>query len=174
MALPILLAACGGGVSQEEFDAVQGDLQAAQARVQSLETQLQSEQAQAAGLQQRLVVDGVATLTRPSAPVDLDKGERVYLELDLFREGQAGVGVPIGEAKIDGVATEPAGTFGLFNRLVFRIFGEGDIYVAALPVGEQLEGAIIGGNGEFSGASGEFSFTITSPGVFRHVFTFED
>ena len=47
LALPFLLAACGGGVSQEEFDAVQADLQVAQARVQSLE-------AQAAGLQQRL------------------------------------------------------------------------------------------------------------------------
>jgi len=54
LAIPILLAACGGGLSQEEFDAVQGDLQAAQARVQLLETQLQTEQAQAAALQQRL------------------------------------------------------------------------------------------------------------------------
>ncbi len=54
LALPILLAACGGGVSQEEFDAVQEDLLAAQARVQSLETQLQTEQAQAAAVQQRL------------------------------------------------------------------------------------------------------------------------
>ena len=54
LALPILLAACGSGVSQEEFDAVQGDLQATQAQVQSLETQVQTEQAQAAALQQRL------------------------------------------------------------------------------------------------------------------------
>jgi hypothetical protein len=30
-ALPILMVACGAGVSEEEFQAVQGDLQAAQA-----------------------------------------------------------------------------------------------------------------------------------------------
>lgn len=47
LALPILLAACGGGVIQEKFDTVQGDLETVQSRVQSLE-------AQATGLQQRL------------------------------------------------------------------------------------------------------------------------
>ncbi len=45
--LPILLAACGDGVSDEEFAAVQGDLQAAQA-------QAQTAQARVAELQQRL------------------------------------------------------------------------------------------------------------------------
>ena len=47
LALPILLAACGGGVIQEKFDAVQVEFQEAQERVRSLE-------AQATGLQQRL------------------------------------------------------------------------------------------------------------------------
>ena len=51
LALPILLSACGGGVSQEEFDAVKGDLQAAEARVQSLETQVQTAEAQVQSLE---------------------------------------------------------------------------------------------------------------------------
>ena len=38
-ALPILMVACGGGVSEEELQAVQGDLQAAQAQVQTLEAE---------------------------------------------------------------------------------------------------------------------------------------
>ena len=46
-ALPILLAACGGGVTDEEFAKVQGDLRAQQARVQQLESEV-------AGLDQRL------------------------------------------------------------------------------------------------------------------------
>ena len=37
----ILLAACGERVSKEKFEAVQGDLQAARAQVQSLETEKQ-------------------------------------------------------------------------------------------------------------------------------------
>ena len=40
LALPVVLAACGGGVSQEEFDAVQGDLQAAQAQAAALQQRL--------------------------------------------------------------------------------------------------------------------------------------
>ena len=40
LALPILLTACGNGVSQEEFDAVQGDLQAAQAQAAVLQQRL--------------------------------------------------------------------------------------------------------------------------------------
>ena len=54
LALPFLLAACGGGVSQEEFDAVQGDWRAEQARAQSSETQLQTEQARAQSLETQL------------------------------------------------------------------------------------------------------------------------
>ena len=57
-ALPVLLTACG--VSDEELEAVQGDLQVEQGRVQqleaqveSLETQVQTLQAQAADLQER-------------------------------------------------------------------------------------------------------------------------
>ena len=53
-ALTILLAACGGGVSDEEFAAVQFDLQAQQAQVQQLE-------AEVAGLNQRLT-QGAATV----------------------------------------------------------------------------------------------------------------
>ena len=45
-ALPILLAGCGGGVSEEEFEAVQRDLQSARSQVQSLEAQTQELQAQ--------------------------------------------------------------------------------------------------------------------------------
>ncbi len=40
LALPILLTACGSGVSQEEFDSVQGDLQAAQAQAAALQQRL--------------------------------------------------------------------------------------------------------------------------------------
>lgn len=40
-ATSILLAACGERVSKEKFEAVQGDLQAARAQVQSLETEKQ-------------------------------------------------------------------------------------------------------------------------------------
>lgn len=47
VATPILLAACGGGVSEEEFDAVLSDLRAQESRVQGLE-------AEVALLQQRL------------------------------------------------------------------------------------------------------------------------
>ena len=46
-ALPILLVACGDGVSDAELAAVQQDLQAQQVRVEGLEAEVQ-------GLQQRL------------------------------------------------------------------------------------------------------------------------
>ena len=54
VALPILLTACGSGVSEEDLKAVEEKLQVAQARVQSLETKLQTEQSEVAALQQRL------------------------------------------------------------------------------------------------------------------------
>ena len=38
-ALHSILASCSGGVSQEEFDAVEADLQATQRQVQSLEAE---------------------------------------------------------------------------------------------------------------------------------------
>ena len=54
VALPILLTACGSGVSEEDLEAVEGELQVAQARVQSLETQSQAEQAQVQSLETQL------------------------------------------------------------------------------------------------------------------------
>ena len=40
LSLPILLAGCGGGVSEEGFNSLEAELQAAQGRVQSLEARL--------------------------------------------------------------------------------------------------------------------------------------
>ena len=47
VAAALALAACGGGASEEELEAVEKDLQSERARVQELE-------AEVAGLQQRL------------------------------------------------------------------------------------------------------------------------
>ena len=48
-AVPVLLAGCGEGVSKEEFEAVQTDLQAARSQVQSLEAEKRELQATAVG-----------------------------------------------------------------------------------------------------------------------------
>ena len=47
--LSVLLVSCGGGVSQDEFDAVQGDLEAARSQVQSLESEKRALETQATG-----------------------------------------------------------------------------------------------------------------------------
>ena len=50
--LPILLTACGGGVSEEAFASVQGDLQQAQTQVQQLESEVSTVKETLAGLPQ--------------------------------------------------------------------------------------------------------------------------
>ena len=62
------------------------------------------------------------------------------------------------------MATEPNGTFGVMGTLVFTLT-EGDIHVSIRTADSTtgvVEGAIIGGTGNFRGATGEY-FSIRLP-----------
>ena len=91
LALPFLLAACGGGVSQEEFDAVQGDLRAEQARAQSSETQLQTEQARAQSSETQLQTEQ-ARAQSLETQLQTEQAQAVALQQRLDR-GAAILGV---------------------------------------------------------------------------------
>ena len=77
LVLLLLAPSCNGGVSAEELEAVQADLQTQQARVRELEEQVRSSQAEIAELQRRL--------GRTAAIVGA---------LDLFTNPPEGVGEP--------------------------------------------------------------------------------
>ena len=71
-AVPVLLAGCGEGVSKEEFEAVQTDLQAARSQVQSLEAEKRELQATAVGgsleeLGRALLIDHIMVFHLPSS-----------------------------------------------------------------------------------------------------------
>ena len=139
--------------------------------------------AQANGVINNLVVDVAPTFSTTNVSnCDLEQGHQFYQELDVYEEGQFGVGAPIGVFHVDAVKTEPAGMCGDRAHRAFRIFDKGDIYVEALDkpgpapgvLGECI-GVIIGGNGDFQGATGDMPNPIiisNNPIVIRLEFRF--
>jgi hypothetical protein len=120
----------------------------------------------------QMVVDAKIRFNTALSP-DLDKGERGYVEYDLYPEGQVVVGNEIGEMIVDFVATEQEGIAAAFAQTVTRIFEKGTIFGSLYHYQLQCEGTITGGTGELHRASGEFSLTQISPEVFRYTFNFD-
>ena len=118
----------------------------------------------------QLVVDWVFKFITPGGSDTLDKGERQYGEFDLFAEGTVGIEERIGEGKWDLVSTEPVGISGWYESESFHIFGQGVIEIVG--VGPPWEGAIVGGTGDFAGASGEYSTECEFEGFCRITLTF--
>ena len=119
---------------------------------------------------EQLVVDWVQIFITPGGSNSLAKGERNYGEFDLFAEGTVGTEARIGEGKWDLVSTTDVGTFGWYESETFHIFGQGVIEIVG--VGPPWEGAIVGGTGDFAGASGEYSTECGFEGVCRITLTF--
>lgn len=100
---------------------------------------------------------------------ELDKGVRTYQEWGLLNAR----GEPVGLYRFHAVSTQPveADVPAWYGNESFEIFGEGvieGISQADGAIGLFPVGAIIGGTGRFSGASGEYSATDFS----NYTFTF--
>ena len=126
----------------------------------------------------QLVVDGVGTFTTPTradkgGTAKMKEGERYYGEFDVYAVDTVGTGAnPIGEGKWYGVSTEPKGIGEWWESQTIHIFGRG--VIEGVDTGPPWKGAIIGGTGEFAGASGEYSAGGGGAGFFRLTFTFQD
>jgi len=120
----------------------------------------------------QLVVDVVRTFHTPRGNNKLTVGERFFSNLDVFEEGTFGTAEEkkIGEGIWYGVAT----SWGWWESQTIRIDEQGVIF--GEDTGLPWEGAIIGGTGEFAGASGEYvgDGLGGDPQVSRITFTFEN
>lgn len=125
-----------------------------------------------------LVVDWVGTFDNAAeigkTCVDLGEFEQFTWAgtADLYAEGTFGAEPRIGEEVFSIVSTEPEGVCGWYGTASYNIFGEGIIEVTSH--GLPWEGAILGGMGIFTGASGEYTVVGIGGGVFRVTFTFEN
>ena len=88
---------------------------------------------------------------------------RNRIEAVLFEEGACEDEFPdvsgeevIGTLRGNLIATEPEGAFGVIGTLIYT-FPEGDIHVSMRSINRTAKGAIIGGTGDFRGATGEYS-----------------
>ena len=123
---------------------------------------------------QELMVDAVITNLTPGSSSTLNKGETLYVEFDLFRQGDAG-GEVIGEGDFMGMSTagNVSGAMGLF---VYRIDDIGEIHVSAgSGTGVDPEGrigAIIGGTGIYRGVTGEYHHKSVGGGELHITFKF--
>lgn len=123
-----------------------------------------------------MTVDGRFTFnTGPSGA--LDAGLSGYASGVVSEEGGEGLTSVIGTLMSNYVAGDDDVPLSI-GQTVWRIDGEGDIWVSRVfdpTQSPDFQGAIIGGTGRFSGASGEYSADIVSvsPTVIRATFTFD-
>ena len=95
MSLPILLIACGSGISEEQLAAVTANLQTAQSNAQAAQTQIQDLEKQLApgfretgsGMQRAVVLAGTAT----GETRDINGSPMVCFDVDLFDPGDGSV-----------------------------------------------------------------------------------
>ena len=123
---------------------------------------------------QELKVDALITTISPGPSPALAKGATLYVEFDLFRQGDAGNEV-VGEGDFMGMSTagNVSEAMGLF---VYRLDGKGDIHVSSgagtglAPEGRI--GAIIGGTGIYRGVTGEYHHKAVGGGEIHITFKF--
>jgi len=125
--------------------------------------------------QEQLTLDALVDVVTPADPTALPKGATYYAALDLFGEGDAG-GTVIGKLDSMTMSTAPADVLEGMSLSVYKIDGEGEIYVAFGPGNAFIEGtpgAITGGTGKYRSATGEALLTVVG-GVIRTAFTLND
>ena len=138
LSLPVLLIACGSGISEEDLAAVKGDLQKAQSQIQDLEKQLAPGFKETdSGTQIAVVLAGTAT----GETRDINGSPMECFDVDLLDPGNGKV-VGKGTDCLDLNSIELIGDGGgmqLFNTTFFK-FDEGTIvtlgWTTAQPVSD--------------------------------------
>ena len=124
---------------------------------------------------QELKLDGVVREVTPGPSASLPKAAMEYVEIDLFRDGDAG-GAVIGEGDLMAMVTAPVGVSEVMGLHVLHIFGEGEIHVSLGPgIGRNpggRVGAIIGGTDIYRGVTGEYHLQSVVGGEIHITFKF--